>query len=177
MKNILNQKGFTLVEILVTIGLLALLGVGIGVSLNKVLKNQEENTYETFIEKIKSSSLLYSSNSETIMNDLEFNNGYVLISMNDLINGGYIRENVKNPNTNETLKELGINEKGEDYSKARVYYSMDKEMIIDLAVSTKGYKTDEYKKEFVELVEMAQEPMNYEDDWDYEDDEYGDYYE
>ena len=56
-----NNKGFTLVEILVTIGLLALLGVGIGVSLNKVLKNQEENTYETFIEKIKSSTLLYPS--------------------------------------------------------------------------------------------------------------------
>ena len=127
----MNKKGFTLVEILVTIGLLALLGVGIGVSLNNVLKNQEENTYEAFIEKIKSSTLLYSSNSAQIVNDLEFNNGYILISMNDLINGGYIRENVKNPNTNQTLKELGKNEKGEDYSKARVYYSMDKEMIID----------------------------------------------
>ena len=60
---------------------------------------------------------------------------------------------------------------------SRYMGDVDKEMIIDLAVSTKGYKTDEYKKEFVELVEMAQEPMNYEDDWDYEDDEYGDYYE
>ena len=131
MKNNLNKNGFTLVEILVTIGLLALIGIGIGVSLNKVLKNQEENSYEAFIEKIKSSTLLYSSNSAQIVNDLEFNNGYILISMNDLINGGYIRENVKNPNTNETLKELGENEAGEDYSKARVYYSMDKEMIVD----------------------------------------------
>lgn len=48
---IMDKKGFTLVEILVTIGLLAILGAGIGVSLNKVLKNKEENTYETFIEK------------------------------------------------------------------------------------------------------------------------------
>lgn len=60
---------------------------------------------------------------------------------------------------------------------SRYMGDVDKEMIIDLAVSTKGYKTDEYKKEFVELVEMAQEPMNYEDDWDYEDDAYGEYYE
>lgn len=127
----MNQKGFTLVEIIVTIGLLALIGVGIGFSLNKVFKNQEENSYEIFIEKIKSSSLLYSSNSSTIMNDLEFNNGYILISMDDLIKGGYVRDNLKNPNTNENLKELGTNENGEDYSQARVYYSKDKEMMIE----------------------------------------------
>ena len=136
MKKNLYKKGFTLVEIIVTIGLLAILGVGIGVSLNKVLKKQDENSYETFIEKIKSSSLLYSSNSATIINDLEFNNGYILISMNDLIKAGYIRENLKNPNTDEKLNEINSPNESEgvgveDYSQARVYYSMDKEMMIE----------------------------------------------
>ena len=129
----MNKKGFTLVEILVTIGLLALVGVGIGVSLNKVLKNQEENTYETFIEKIKSSTLLYSSNSAQIVNELEYDYGYKLVSMEELIDDGYIRGNLKNPNTNEAIKDFSrVDEAGkEDYSRARVYYTMDKEMVIE----------------------------------------------
>ena len=133
MKNDLNKKGFTLVEILVTIGLFSILGVGIGVSLNKVLNNQEENNYESFIEKIKSSTLLYSSNSAQIINDLEYDYGYKLISMNDLINEGYIRGNLKNPNTNEEIKDVSQVDEAlkEDYSRARVYYTMDKEMVVE----------------------------------------------
>ena len=129
----MNKKGFTLVEILVTIGLLALLGVGIGVSLNKVLKNQEENSYESFIEKIKSSTLLYSSNSAQILNELEYDYGYKLISMKELIDDGYIKGNLKNPNTNEAIKDFSrVDVAGkEDYSRAKVYYTMDKEMVIE----------------------------------------------
>lgn len=130
----MNKKGFTLIEIIVTIGLLALLGVGIGVSLTKVLKNQEENSYETFIEKVKSSTLLYISNNSVIMNDLEINNGYILIPMQELINTGYVKGNLKNPNTNEEIKGIQSPDDPtgkEDYSKARVYYTMDKEMVIE----------------------------------------------
>ena len=36
----MNKKGFTLVEILVSIGLLALLGSVIAISLNRVFKNK-----------------------------------------------------------------------------------------------------------------------------------------
>lgn len=47
--------------------------------------------------------------------------------------------------------------------------SVDKDMIIKLAKSTEGYKTDEYKKEFVELVKKANEP-HVDDDYDFFDD-------
>lgn len=49
--------------------------------------------------------------------------------------------------------------------------SIDKDLIIKLAKSTDGYKTDEYKKEFVELVKMASEPkQECESDWYYDED-------
>lgn len=129
----MNKKGFTLVEIIVTIGLLALLGVGIGVSLTKVLKNQDENSYETFIEKVKSASTLYISNNSKLINDLESNKGYILITINDLISNGYLREDLTNPKTGEKIKDLiePSNPNEEDYSQTKVYYSMDKEMIIE----------------------------------------------
>ena len=118
----MNKKGFTLVEIIVTISLLAILAVGIGISLNKVFKNQEENTYNTFIEKVKSASLLYSSNQSSILNDLEYKKGYVVISLKDLFDNGYIRKNLKNPDTGEVID---LNE------KVKIYYSADREMIAE----------------------------------------------
>ena len=51
-----NKKGFTLVEILVSIGLLALIGTVIGISLNKAFKDNNKNNYDEFVEKVKSSA-------------------------------------------------------------------------------------------------------------------------
>ena len=130
----MNKKGFTLIEIIVTIGLLAILGVGIGVSLTKVLKNQEENSYETFIEKVKSASTLYISNNSKLINDLEYNKGYILITINDLISNGYLREDLTNPKTGEKIKDIVTPTNAteeEDYSQSKAYYSMDKEMVVD----------------------------------------------
>ena len=43
-----NRKGFTLVEVLVSIGLLALIGTVIGISLNKAFKDNNKNNYDEF---------------------------------------------------------------------------------------------------------------------------------
>ena len=40
-----NRKGFTLVEVLVSIGLLALLGLVIAISLNRVFKDNNKKNY------------------------------------------------------------------------------------------------------------------------------------
>ena len=66
----MNKKGFTLVEILVSIGLLALLGSVIAISLNKVFKNNNIKNYNEYVEKIKSSAMLYVNNTVDIINDL-----------------------------------------------------------------------------------------------------------
>ena len=64
----MNKKGFTLVEIIVTITLIALIGIVIGVSLTKTIKIQEDNEYESFLEKVKSSIFMYSYNKVEIIN-------------------------------------------------------------------------------------------------------------
>ena len=49
----MKNKGFTLVEMLVSIGLLAIVGVGVGTSLNSYVKTQRVEKYNNFVEKIK----------------------------------------------------------------------------------------------------------------------------
>lgn len=97
-----NKKGFTLVEVLVSIGLLALIGSVIGFSLNRIFKNNNIQNYNEFVEKVKSAGMLYVNNTVDVINDLN-DASYKLIKIKVLIDNGYINENIVNPNTGEKI--------------------------------------------------------------------------
>ena len=103
MLRIKGKKGFTLVELLIAIGLLSLFAITIGVSLNRTFKKQKEQDYNNFIKKVVSASNLYVSNEGTIINKLSSNKGYLNITINDLIKKGLLSENTINPKTNDKI--------------------------------------------------------------------------
>lgn len=117
----MNKKGFTLVEILVSIGLLALLGSVIAISLNRVFKDNNIKNYNEYVEKIKSSAMLYVNNTIDIINDLN-DSSFKIITIGNLIDNGYLKDNVINPSTSETV------DKNE---KIKVYYNSDHELIVE----------------------------------------------
>ena len=84
-----NKKGFTLVEVLVSIGLLALLGSVIAISLNRVFKDNNIKNYDEYVEKIKSAAMLYVNNTVDIINDLN-DNSFKIITIGDLVDNGYL---------------------------------------------------------------------------------------
>ena len=93
----MNKKGFTLVEILVSIGLLALLGTVIAISLNRVFKDNNIKNYNEYVEKIKSSAMLYVSNTVDIINDLN-DSSFKIITIGNLTDNGYVDDTLVNPN-------------------------------------------------------------------------------
>ena len=115
-----NKKGFTLVEILVSIGLLALLGSVIAISLNRVFKDNNIKNYNEYVEKIKSSAMLFVNNTVDIINDLN-DNSFKIITIGDLIDNGYVNDTLVNPNTDE---KVGKEE------KIQVSYDSDHELIV-----------------------------------------------
>ncbi len=94
------KKGFTLIEMIVVISLLAIFGVSIGILLNRNIKRQQENNQKEFIKKIVGAANLYASNSEEILSSLYEEKGYVIIKIEDLIDSGLIQDNIINPETN-----------------------------------------------------------------------------
>ena len=98
-----SNKGFTLVEIIVVIGLLAIFSVSIGISLNRNMKKNQENRIKEFNQKITGAANLYASNNQSILENLYEDKGYVLITTEDLIKGGLIQDNLVNPETNEKI--------------------------------------------------------------------------
>ena len=117
----MNKKGFTLVEILVSIGLLALLGSVIAISLNRIFKNNNIKNYNEYVEKIKSSAMLYVNNTVDIINDLN-DSSFKIITIGNLIDNGYLKDNIINPNTSEAV------DKNE---KIKVSYDSDHELIVE----------------------------------------------
>ena len=66
----MNKKGFTLVELLVVVVIIAVLSIIIVPSVINVNKNINKRLLSEKIENIESSAILYANNNEEIFNDL-----------------------------------------------------------------------------------------------------------
>lgn len=100
----MNNKGFTLVELIAIVVLLALV-MGIGaISVTKIINNAKEKDYQLLVENIKSAVELYYqeckySNDMIIdcpeANNFMGNDSYT-IALNDLVKYGYLKTNGTN---------------------------------------------------------------------------------
>ena len=124
----MNKKGFTLIEAIVSLALLSLIGVAVGISLNKIFKNQEVKNYDEYVEKVKSSVLLYVNNTVELINKLNNNYSYTVVKVKDLVDNGYINKNLTNPETKEKINQNDL---------AKIYYNEDYEMMVEYPYTKK----------------------------------------
>lgn len=107
MKRI-NNKGFTLVELIATIVLLAII-MGIGaVSITAVIKNSQEKNYKLLINEIINSVELYYQECRFIKDDLIGcptldENDYYHTTLGDLVSKGFLKGNGTDSEKNFTL--------------------------------------------------------------------------
>ena len=111
----MNKKGFTLVELLATIILLAIVLSLSSIAIIGIINSSKEKNYEYLISNIKDGAEVYYqeckySNNSRISCNLN-NNGYN-ISLGDLVRYGYVKGNskdYKNENVDEKLKFILVN--------------------------------------------------------------------
>lgn len=63
----MNNKGFTLIEILVVVAILGMLGVVVTISLGSTLENVKQKECDAFIEEIESGACVYASLSNKLI--------------------------------------------------------------------------------------------------------------
>lgn len=107
----MKKKGFTLIEVIVTIGLLVLVGVLIASNMSAVFSNQEEKNMEDFKKNLEEAACVYIDLSDLGIkeekNKCKSNTNGCLINTNVLINKGLLDEEYKNPQTGKSLKDHG----------------------------------------------------------------------
>lgn len=106
----MKKNGFTFIEILGVITLLALLSVIVLVTVDKSLKESKSTLSEIQINNIKSAASMWRTDNIELIPD----NDYYTITLGDLIESGYIGD-IINPEDDEEYDEnlviqIGINE-------------------------------------------------------------------
>lgn len=116
-----RKKGFTLIELMITIGILAVVGLAVGISINKVSENAKNSEWERIVNRVKSAADTYASKNTDIIKAVYNETGHAVIFLSELIESGLIEEeNLVDPRDN-----INIKDKGEGYQQARIYLNED----------------------------------------------------
>lgn len=96
-----NNKGFTLIEVIATIGIMILVGLVIVNNMSGILSKNQDEEYKNFKKEIEESACMYVEVKKT---DCITNRGCE-VSIKELIENGYIADNLKDPSTNKKVIE------------------------------------------------------------------------
>jgi prepilin-type N-terminal cleavage/methylation domain-containing protein len=116
----MNNKGFTLIELISTIALLAIIALISFVSINGVIKNNKISNCENLVKNIKVAAREYVSDNRYKFND----NNNKTIDVKTLIDEKYLKGPIINPFTNEEISGKDISVKIElnsDYSSKEIH--------------------------------------------------------
>lgn len=96
----MKNKGFTLVELIITIALIAVISVTIGVSMTGMFSRQEEKDAEAYVVTIENAACMYVEISGTT--DIE-------VTIAELLDNGFLNAELQNPITNKSISDYRDN--------------------------------------------------------------------
>lgn len=137
----MNNKGFTLVELLATIVILALvLSIG-SFSIITIIKNAKEKNYNSLIDNIKDASELYYQECKYANNSGIACNSNGNITLGELVRYGYLKgNNQAEDNTYTIVNPMNNN----DISNCVIAVNYDNGKVNVTAVNTSGGCPTEY---------------------------------
>ena len=106
----MREKGFTLIELITVIVILALIALVVFPAINNVIKDSRESAYKSQISIIEKAAKEYYLEHPNKLPDYENNELCDFVPINDLISEGYISDEelsmdkkIINPKTNKAL--------------------------------------------------------------------------
>ena len=100
----MKNKGFTLVELIVTVALLAIISVVIGVSMSGMLSRQDDKELKNYQKEIEKAACAYAE-----ANNFKINENRS-IDINTLISSGTLKKTINNPKSGKPITDYGTDE-------------------------------------------------------------------
>lgn len=101
----MNKRGFTLIELIAVIGLLALLALASYPNITSQLKKSRQTNYNVFEQNIFLATETYINTYREQYVDFKNAGDVVRIELKELIESGYVKSTIVNPKTNEKISE------------------------------------------------------------------------
>ncbi len=101
-----NNKGFTLVELLVTIGLIGAIGVVVGFSVTNLLNSQKGQKYEEYKKTLEDATCVLAQRDNKNLNGVICSDfpSECKVKIGELVNEGLIKKNLVNPKTDKSVE-------------------------------------------------------------------------
>lgn len=93
----MNKKGFTLVEIIVCVALIAIVAIIVGVNSDKIFGNNNKSADE-IRTTIESAAEIYAEGNGNVIAPLYGEKGFIILTVGDLIGSGYLEEGITDEN-------------------------------------------------------------------------------
>ncbi|MBE6143980.1 MAG: type II secretion system protein [Firmicutes bacterium] len=103
-----QKRGFTLVELLAVISILAAIILVCVPSIINTIKNNEEKEYQDFENTLKRATELYVERNRSLYPELNIVGSSIEVDGETLVNEEYLKPDIKNPNDNSSVTEYKI---------------------------------------------------------------------
>ena len=123
----MNKKGFTLIELIITIALLGIISLLSFVAVNKVIEKSKENNCKSLVSNIEMAATEYVSDhryERSFAQAARNNSNIYVISVADLIAKNYLQGPIINPFTNEKLTD-GTNSTANELGAIKVRLTLN----------------------------------------------------
>lgn len=100
----MNNKGFTLIELVAIVLVLAAIFLVSFPSLLNLSKKDEEKKYDSIVENLCLAGDSYIKNNENVFKNEIIPNNKIEIEINELIIDGIVNQSTKNPKTNKSVE-------------------------------------------------------------------------
>lgn len=127
----MNNKGFTLVELLAVIVILALLALLTSTSVTKLVKDSKDDLYDAQINLIKAAAESWGADN---LISIPTDGSCMYLTLDDLIGYGLLDSDIKNPKTKQPFVDLKVEiytVTNEGYDKPVVVYFVDHEELTE----------------------------------------------
>ena len=99
----MNKKGFTLVELLAVIAILAILLTIVVPSVFRIMDDYRSDSYDVMVDMLEGASRLYVSRNRVEVEYVLNQNDVYEITVDDLIKTGLLTPPIKNPRTDNSV--------------------------------------------------------------------------
>lgn len=106
----MKNKGFTLIELIAVMGIIAILILLTAPSLINQIDSTRQKNYENFVNDLclATESYINANGDDERFISFKNANDTVTLQINDLISSGYVKSNIKNPKTKEKISSTAI---------------------------------------------------------------------
>ena len=105
VKNMKNNKGFTLIELIATIGIIILVGLVIVNNMTGVLSKRNDEEYERFKRELEDGACIYVETELKRDARNTCKSSGCTVTIDDLISKGYIDDDLKDPSNGHKVIE------------------------------------------------------------------------